>query len=179
MSRARRGDAGAFAIAFEALRPKVFAVACRLVGPDAADDVVMETYLKAWRNLPRFRGTARLSTWLYRITRNCALDHLRRRQRAPEVSADAPDATGRPWLDALPDPRAARPAESIEAAERAERVQSALARLPEIHRAILLLRYADDLAYGEVAAAAGVSIGTVMSRLFHAKRKLKALLENA
>jgi len=83
LERARKGDVEAFAEVFEALRPLVFSVANRLVGPNDAEDVVMETYLKAWQGLPRFRGKSSLKTWLYRISRNCSLDFIRSRQRAP------------------------------------------------------------------------------------------------
>ena len=64
IARARRGDNEAFARMFEQLRPMVFSVACRLVGPDDANDVVMETYLKAWKSLPKFRWGSSLSTWV-------------------------------------------------------------------------------------------------------------------
>jgi RNA polymerase sigma-70 factor (ECF subfamily) len=81
LAAAGKGDMEAFAALFEELRPMVYEVACRLVGPSDADDVVMETYLKAWRAIPRFNRRAALKTWLYRVTYNCALDFLRSRQR--------------------------------------------------------------------------------------------------
>ncbi len=177
--RARAGDADAFAEAFEKLRPRVFAVACRLVGVDAAEDVVMETYLKAWRSIGGFRGQARLTSWLYRITHNCAMDHIRRIGRVMEVSMDAPDAEGHAPLDVVADPRSCHPGDTLEASERASSLDRALACLSSEHRAALLLRYADGLSYVEIAAATGVAVGTVMSRLFNAKRKMRGLLDKA
>ena len=118
-----------------------------------------------------------MSSWLYRITHNCATDHIRRRDRSREVSLDAPDASGRTPRDALADTRGARPSDAIEAAEQALVVDQALACLPDTHRLALLLRYADGFSYAEIAAATGTRIGTVMSRLFNAKRKLQMFLE--
>lgn len=178
IDRARAGDAKAFADAFEALRPNVFAIACRLVGLDAAEDVVMDTYLKAWRGIGGFRGTARLRSWLYRVTYNCAMDHIRRRDRRHEVSLEAPDTEGHSPRDVLPDAHSARPSDAVENAELAAVVDRAMAHLPAAHRTSLLLRYADGFSYAEIAAATGVRIGTVMSRLFHAKRKLRLILES-
>lgn len=170
--RAQQGDADAFAELFEALRPAVHSIAWRQVGPDYADDVVMETYLKAWKALPRFNRRAKLKTWLYRITYNCAMDFLRSRQRSKEVHLVEHDQDSRTIAD-FPDDRQASPAEAFAAGEMRALVAAAVARLAEPHRTTLLLRYADALSYAEVAAATGVSIGTVMSRLFHGRRKLK------
>ena len=165
----------AFAQLFEGLRPKVFAVAFRLVGEDSADDVVMETFLKAWQALPRFRGRASLTTWLYRIAYNCGLDFIRKEQRRRKhVVSD----------DALPDDRTARRAPERDRPDRvaargdsAGVVREALARLTPEHRATLLMRFSDGLSYAEIAAATGVSIGTVMSRLYYGKRRLRAWIE--
>ncbi len=177
IDRARAGDADAFAEVFESLRPRVFAVTCRLVGADAAEDVVMDTYLKAWRSIGGYRGSARLSSWLYRIAYNCAMDALRHRTRLSEVPIDAPDPQGNVPGEALADSRSPHPPETLEAADRALGLDRALAGLAETHRTALLLRYADGLTYAEIAAATGVAIGTVMSRLFNAKRKLRGLME--
>ena len=165
----------AFVELFEPLRGKMHAVASRLVGADDAEDAVMDTFLKAWKALPRFDGRASLSTWLYRIAYNQSLDLIRRRKfrngrRAFGKEADAAllHATDATQPDA---------SDALVRGEAVGEVRQAMALLPDAHRAVLLLRYADDLSYAEIAAATGVSVGTVMSRLFNAKRKLKAALE--
>ena len=175
LRKARQGDIEAFAALFEPLRGKIHAVACRLVGPDEADDVVMDTYLKAWEALPRFGGRSTLSTWLCRIAHNKAMDRLRRRQREAgrEVSGEAADVT----LAVTGDPGQPGADEEVVRGERRALVTEAVDRLGEPHRSVLLMRYADDLSYAEIAAASGVSIGTVMSRLFGAKRKLRVMLQ--
>ena len=82
IQQAAKGDMDAFANAFESLRPGLTVAASRIVGPDDAQDVVMETYLKAWKALPNFNQRSSLKTWLYRIVRNCAIDYTRKRKRS-------------------------------------------------------------------------------------------------
>jgi RNA polymerase sigma-70 factor (ECF subfamily) len=175
LERAQRGDIEAFAEVFEGLRPLVYAVACRLAGPDDAEDVVMDTYLKAWKALPRFRQGSSLRTWLYRISHNCALDYLRNRKRKAETHwDDAPSEGAR--IENVPDGAQRSPAEAMSDRETGHLLTRAMARLSPEHRTSLELRFADEMSYAEIAAATGVSIGTVMSRLFNAKRRLKTIL---
>ncbi|MDD5705412.1 MAG: sigma-70 family RNA polymerase sigma factor [Kiritimatiellae bacterium] len=174
LKRAREGDAEAFAQSFEALRPLVYAVAARLAGPDDAEDVTMETFLRAWQGVRHFDGRASLKSWLYRIAHNCAIDFIRRRQRRREVPPET-DAEGRELIEAMPDKCAAHPASRMEGAETRNLVERALRQLPDEHRVTLMLRYSDGLSYGEIAAATGVPIGTVMSRLFNGKRKMMGI----
>lgn len=180
LGRAQRGDAESFAELFEAMRPRIHAVARRLVGETDAEDVVMDTYLKAWRSLPSFNQLSALGTWLYRIANNCALDALRagKRRNARICPMPADEDAGRVGLEDLPDARQRGPDEQVAYQEEAALVNVALVGLSAEHRATLLLRFADGLAYSEIAAATGVSIGTVMSRIFHGRRKLmKAVRE--
>ncbi len=175
MDQAKRGDMEAFTRLFEPLRPRVFAVACRLVGPTDAEDVVMDTYLRAWKALPAFRGGSTLKTWLMRIARNRALDMIRARHEGARESLSAEDAPAD--VRNLSDPTQPLPGEDLAGREMAGVLDAALGRLDPVHRTTVLLRYADDLSYAEIAAATGVHIGTVMSRLFNGKRKLRALVE--
>ena len=176
MAKARNGDREAFAELFEPLRAKVFSVAYRLVGPDNADDVVMETYLKAWQAIPRFSGRSALMTWLYRIARNCAVDHIRARRRRHESSLTELESDNGE-LTWIADETQKAADVLVAGSELAAEVQEALSRLSDEHRTVLLLRYADGLSYMDIGAATNVSIGTVMSRLFNAKRKLRKELE--
>ncbi len=173
---AQNGNADAFAEAFEPLRQFVFAVACRLVGIDDADDVVMDTYLKAWQALPRFRRGASLKTWLYRITRNCSLDHIRKLKRRKEISIDNEDELY--ITHDVPDDNQPSADTLLAGKETRKTVQIALEKLSDNHRIALQLRYSDDLTYSEIAAVTGVSTGTVMSRLFNGKRKLRKVIES-
>lgn len=176
LRRARNGDAEAFAQAFESLRGAVYAVAVRLAGPDEADDVTMETFLRAWQAVGQFNGRSSLKSWLYRIAHNCAIDAIRKRSRRREV-LPAPDDDGRGPLEQVPDADTPHPARGLERGELRDELDRALQELPEEHRLVILMRYSDGLSYGEIAVAAGLPIGTVMSRLFNGKRKLRNLLE--
>jgi RNA polymerase sigma-70 factor (ECF subfamily) len=175
LNQAREGDMDAFAQLFEPLRRRVYGVARTLVGVEDAEDVVMDTFLKAWRGLPRLRQVGAIRGWLYRIARNCAMDRIRLRQHRGETSLSSnPEETAA--MQDVPDTSQPLPADKIAAAESAETIRAAVGQLPEAHRQVVELRYTDDLSYSEISAALGISIGTVMSRLFNAKRKLRALL---
>jgi RNA polymerase sigma-70 factor (ECF subfamily) len=177
LEQARQGSADAFAALFEQYRPMLTAVASRLAGAADGDDVVMETYLKAWSGLARFGGRAALSTWLCRIVRNCALDICRRQGRENRRRVDSVTAEGADIFANLPDERAGDARRHAETQELGVAVRRAMAKLSENHCTVILLREVDGLSYGEIAAATGASIGTVMSRLFHARFLLRKHIE--
>ena len=152
----------------------VFSVAYRVVGPNEAEDVVMDTYIKAWKAIPGFSGRAAPRTWLCSIAHNCAVDYLRRNNRAADLNDRPLAPTASP--ESLPDPNLRSPLDKMVASETEARIQTALNSLSPEHRVALLLRFAEGLSYSEIAAATGVSIGTVMSRLFNGRRKLMKLL---
>ena len=167
LRRAQQGDSEAFRLLVEAYQTQVYRVALRMCGEAAADDVTQEAFLAAWRALPEFRGTCRFSTWLYRLTTNAAIDCLRREKR----HRDADDLDG----VELPD-GGDTPQEAAERTETQTAVRSALSALSDEHRQVLLLRYMQELDYGEIAVALGISEGTVKSRINRAKARLKELL---
>ena len=138
-------------------------------GGDAAlaEDAAQEAFLAAWRGLPRFRGDSRLSTWLYRLTTNAGIDWLRREKRYRSTD----DVTELELPDDAPSPQ-----EQAEQSETQSAVRRALSRLSEEHRQVLLLRYMQELDYGEIAAALDVSEGTVKSRINRAKGRLRESL---
>jgi RNA polymerase sigma-70 factor (ECF subfamily) len=176
LEKAQNGDVEAFAALFEPLRRSTWLVALRLVGPNDAEDVVMETYLKAWQAIPRFNRRSSLKTWLYRVTYNCAVDFLRAKERRKESSPERADSTESPWAG-MPDEKAITPDKNVETAEFVEMVRQGLDQLSTEHRTTVMLRFVDGLSYSEIAAATGVSVGTVMSRLFYSKRRLRKILE--
>jgi len=175
VGKARLGDMDAFAAVFEGMRADVYKVAYRLVGADDANDIVMDAFLKAWQAIPRFVGRSSLRTWLYRITYNCAIDYLRSRQRRGEESLSS--GSEESGVREVADETSGRPDEIVAGRELAEEMALALSLLPYEHKVTLELRYSDGLSYLEIASATGVSVGTVMSRLFNGKRKLRKLLE--
>jgi len=177
LKQAQEGDMEAFATVFEQFRPLMHTVAYRLVGSDDCDDVVMDSFLKAWRALPTIRDLGAVRTWLCRMVRNTALDLLRKHNRERNhVVENVVDEDGVGILDRIADESSPSADTQGERSELAGQLQQALAGLGEDHRTVVLLREADGLSYKQIAVTTGVSIGTVMSRLFYAKRKLRKLL---
>ena len=177
LKKAKNGDVDAFAEVFESLRPTVFAIACRLAGPTDAEDIVMETYLKAWAALPNYNERSSLQTWLYRIAYNAAMDCLRsrNRRRSKVISENDLENTE---IGELVDERELTPRVKLVKREANSLIRNALSLMDCEHRKTIWLRFADGLSYKEIAAATGVSIGTVMSRIFNGKKKLLKLFNS-
>lgn len=165
--RAARGDAEAFRQLVEAYQTPAYRLAARMCGPDSAEDVTQEAFLAAWRALPEFRGDCRFSTWLYRLVSNAAIDCLRREKKHRDTGdvddLELPD--GGPSLQ-----------EQAERSDTRDAVRRALDRLSLEHRQVLLLRFMQELDYGEIARALDISEGTVKSRINRAKSKLREVL---
>lgn len=165
--RAARGDAEAFRQLVEAYQTPAYRLAARMCGPDSAEDVTQEAFLVAWRALPEFRGDCRFSTWLYRLVSNAAIDCLRREKK----HRDTGDVDDLELPDGGPSPQ-----EQAERSDTRDAVRRALDRLSPEHRQVLLLRFMQELDYGEIARALNVSEGTVKSRINRAKSKLREVL---
>lgn len=169
VAQARGGDASAFEELVQTYEAPVYRLALRMCGGRAEDaqEVAQETFLAAWRGLPRFRGQCRFSSWLYKLTANAAVDHLRREKRWP--AAVPLENAGEPA-----DPHT--PQEELERRELHRAVQQALDRLTPEHREVLLLRQMQGLSYQEIGAALSLEEGTVKSRISRAKRQLRTIL---
>ena len=164
--RSQAGDTEAFGELVTKYRTKIFTMVCCIVGNENdAWDIAQEGFLKAWRSIHRFEGRSSFYTWLYSITVNLTLDSLRRKGRREEVelSDTIPSFLPGPGVD-------------YECTEIREQVDAALARLSPEHRAVVLLKELEDLQYHEIAEVLNLSIGTVMSRLFYARKKLQSML---
>ena len=159
--RAARGDAEAFRQLVEAYQTPAYRLAARMCGPDSAEDVTQEAFLAAWRALPEFRGDCRFSTWLYRLVSNAAIDCLRREKK----HRDTGDVDDLELPDGGPSPQ-----EQAERSDTRDAVRRALDRLSPEHRQVLLLRFMQELDYGEIARALDVSEGTVKSRINQQKK---------
>lgn len=164
--RAKRGDTSAFEALLRQHRTSVLNLARRIVGdPDAAQDVAQETFISAWRQLPRFRGGAAFSTWLYRITVNAARGYLRSHSRRLARDDRYAGLTG-----------AAAPTSDAEAASGGP-VIGLLMQLPEKQRVALALFSIQDLSLEEIAGAAGAPVGTVKAWLSRGRARLRELAE--
>lgn len=168
ISRARGGDREAFGALVEQYRDNVYRLAYRMCGNAYdADEAAQEAFVAAWRALPNFRGDAKFSTWLYRLTTNAAIDVMRREKRHQTVGDGE-------MVDLADD--ADSPQETVERTEQQEAVQKALATLSEEYREVLLLRYMEELDYAEIAEVLQLPSGTVKSRINRAKAALKTAL---
>lgn len=168
-------EASAERHAFEALvrryQRDVYGIALSVLGdPDLAWDAAQECFLKLYRRLATYRGEAPLKAWLSRVALHVALDLRRGRLRIPEVGLE--DRA----LCSLPDD-AHRPDERAALSEDGRRLGEAWSSLGEMHQAILSLRELEGLSYAEIAQALEIPVGTVMSRLFYARRTLRERME--
>jgi len=156
----------------------MYHLAWKMLGsPTDAADVVQEAFLRAFRGLSEFHGKSSFRTWIYRITVHCCLNHLRQRQRRPQMEyldevdhGEAAECEVRLHGE-LPAPDRAAELQDLRAA-----IDNALADLSPNHRLTFVLREYNGLSYKEIADITGVSIGTVMSRLHYARKRLQELL---
>lgn len=173
LARFAAGDRSALDDLFCRYRSVAYRVAHRLLGSEAdALDAVQDGFVNALTHLGRFVGRSSFKTWLLRVVCNAAHDVGRQRKRNERV----PQAPANFSFDDLGTP-APDPADSgLVRADLRRAIDAALARLPEVQRQTFVLHVEGELTYREVADALGISIGTVMSRLFYARQKLKELL---
>jgi RNA polymerase sigma-70 factor (ECF subfamily) len=164
VARSVRGDADSFNQLILRWERPIYALAYRTIGREEdARDVCQETFLRAFRALPAFRGQAKFSSWLYRITLNLCRDWVRRERRAPLVQA--PEGT-----DLVELAGAAQPVESIEDLvarhDLSRAVEAAMARLPEEQRSAIILKEYHGLTFQEIADLSGCPLSTVKTRLY-------------
>jgi RNA polymerase sigma-70 factor (ECF subfamily) len=176
MQRACCGDAKAFDELVTRHREMVYLLAYHILrNEDDALDVAQDVFVKAWHAIGRFDGKASLGAWLKRITTNTAIDVFRRRTRRPQEEFESGPMKIDPASRTTPS-QPAHPGDSIDRAEIGRRIREAFGQLSPEHRAVIVLKEMEDLSYDEIAKAVGCSIGTVMSRLFYARKRLQTLL---
>jgi RNA polymerase sigma-70 factor (ECF subfamily) len=169
-----RGDQRAFREIVERYKKKVYYLALDMAGnPVDAEDISQEVFLKVYRSFATFRKGARLGSWLYRVTYNASIDHLRRRGAAPEpVPDEILELRGRGGAGFLqsdvPEPSAILEADQLQ-----ERISRALEKVSPQEKAVFLLRHYEDLMLKDIATSLGLSIGSVKSYLFRAVRKIQ------
>jgi RNA polymerase sigma-70 factor (ECF subfamily) len=172
VGRIARGDAAALDELFVRHRQLAYRVAYRLLGHEAdALDAVQDGFVNALTHLGRFRGQSSFKTWLLKIVSNAALDIGRVRQRRDTRFVAAPTDE---WPSLVEDETP--PDAGLERADLRVLLANALARLPAAQRQTFVLHVDGELSYKEVAQALGISIGTVMSRLFYARQRLRSFL---
>lgn len=181
VKRCQTGDAEAFDQLVSRYRTRVFGMIYNMVHNEQdAWDLAQESFLKAWKSIARFRGQSSFYTWIYRIVTNVTIDWLRKKQvkgGGAEFNDELQVREVDPAARTVPKADAA-PHERMEQAEIRARIDGAIQQLSPEHRAVILMKEIEDMQYHEIAEALGCSIGTVMSRLFYARKKLQNLLRD-
>ena len=174
LARSQAGERAALEELFRRHRLLAYRVAYRLLGNEAdALDAVQEGFVKVLLHLDSFQKRSSFKTWLLRVISNAALDLGRQRGRQEFLSLDAPEAEECDGPRTLAEEN---PALGLERADLRHLLDEALATLPESQRRTFVLHADAELSYREVAEVLGISIGTVMSRLYYARQKLRAVL---
>jgi len=174
---AKSGDMQAFEELVARYRDRIYVRAYSIMrNEDLAVDLSQNAWVKSWQRLEQFHGEASFPTWLSRIVTNLCLDELRRQKRARMDSIEAmEEATGpvenRMELETID------PIEGLGREELRERIDAALAKLSDKHRTVIVLYEFEQFEYREIAEKMGTSIGTVMSRLFYARKRMASLLK--
>lgn len=178
VAQARSGDTRAFDALVTLHREKIYMHTYHIVrNEEDALDLTQETFIRAWKSLARFDGKASLASWLYRIATNASIDLCRKRQHRSQTTLDAAPLKVDAASHTTPSQPEA-PGTGLDRAEIRRRVEQAFAQLSPEHRAVVSLKEIEDLSYEEIAGRVGCSLGTVMSRLFYARKKLQTLLSD-
>ncbi len=173
---AQRGDMNAFEELVARHRDKIYARAFSMVRhEDDALDLSQEAWVKGWQRLKQFQGEASFLTWMTRIVINLCLDRLRKQKRQRAESLDQLEEESGGVERQMP-VVTTNPTERLERGELRQKIDAALALLSTEHRTVMILHEFQEMEYKEIAKTVGCSIGTVMSRLFYARRKMATLL---
>ena len=173
---AKGGDLQAFEELVARYRDRAYLRAYSIMrNEDLAVDLSQNAWVKAWQRLAQFHGDASFATWLNRIVTNLCLDELRRQKRARMDSIEEIEEATGPVENRM-EIEEVDPMERIAREELRERIDAAMDKLSDNHRTVLVLYEYEQLEYKQIAEKMGTSIGTVMSRLFYARKKMAALL---
>jgi RNA polymerase sigma-70 factor (ECF subfamily) len=181
VKQSQAGNTEAFDQLVSRYRTRVFGMIYNMVHNEQdAWDLAQDSFVKAWKSIERFRGQSSFYTWIYRIIMNVTIDWLRKKQvkgagaefdDAIQLKEINPASRTVPKADPLPHER-------MEQHEIRQRIDAAIAQLTPEHRAVILMKEIEDMQYHEIAESLECSIGTVMSRLFYARKKLQNLLRD-
>lgn len=182
IGKARRGDRDAFRVLVERHARPVFRLAFRMTGNEIdAEDMVQETFLKAWKQIGQFDGRASFGTWLHRICANCSLDYIRARKRKQDLQAVPRTESNRDQTDPLEHVATGAPSPERLAlsSEITAILGPALDELSGMERAAFVLRHYEGLNIEEISAALGVQPGAAKHSVFRAVQKLRRALQPA
>ncbi|MDP3850242.1 MAG: sigma-70 family RNA polymerase sigma factor [Luteolibacter sp.] len=174
MKRIGAGDHAAFRLLVERHQNAVVGTIAKMLGgPNDAEDISQQVFLRIWRHAKRYRPDAKFTTYLYTITRNLVFNETRRRSRKREVSADEREENSHHQIEDRPE---RRPDAELLQAELCKAVDAAIAALPETQRMAVVLRRYEQLPYEEIAEVLQLSVSAVKSLLFRARGTLRETL---
>ena len=172
----RQGQMQAFQVLVERYQNKVVGIAYGVShNQEDANDIAQDVFVKIYRSLKKFRGDSKFYTWLYRITVNMSIDYMRKKKRRQNVTYldEVKIETEAP----MPNIKKTSPKEKLLLKEMYRKILDAIKTLSDDHRVTLVLREMKDLSYQEIAETMNCSVGTVMSRLFYARKKVREKLK--
>ena len=177
IARARSGDERAYSTLLQKYERAVFSICLRMVRDrEEAADLSQESFIKTFSMLERYNPAYAFSSWLFKITSNLCIDHLRRRRIATYAMDDPIDGEGgeiqRQYESDEPDPH-----ESYVRREKMDQLEAAIGELPEHYRIMLVLRHQENLSYEEIAASLEIPLGTVKARIHRAREMLRGVLK--
>ncbi len=181
VQRAQNGDFAAFDALVTKHRGKLYAMIMNMVKNDAdAWDLAQDSFIKAWKALPNFENRSKFSTWLFRISHNVVYDWMRKKNSRSEGELDDQtlDSSDIDMTAATSPKQSPRPDESMEENELRAEIEEALDKLSPAQKETIILREVQGMDYNEIAIIMNCTLGTVMSRLFYARKKLQTLLNH-
>jgi RNA polymerase sigma-70 factor, ECF subfamily len=168
MARIREGDMEALRLLVETHQARIIGTISKMLGSDAeSEDLAQQVFIRIWKSAPRYKPTAKFTTWLFRITRNLVFNELRRKRHFADQAEETPEPTER--ADKKPD-------QVLLGEELQLAIQDAINRLPESQRMAIILRRYEEMPYEEIAKVMGTTIPAVKSILFRARAELRERL---
>jgi RNA polymerase sigma-70 factor (ECF subfamily) len=179
ISRALKGDQNAYTELLKKYKGAIYSFIFKMIPEkEDAEDMVQETFIKAFSALPTFNNEFAFSTWLFKIASNNCIDYMRKK-RLKTYSINKPIESKDGFvIQDLPDPLINPEMEYIES-ERLSNIESAIQKLPKKYRSIIIMRHKEEKSYEEISAELNIPIGTVKARIFRAREKLKKLLKES
>lgn len=173
LKRAKKGDRLAFAELVELYKDKLYNLAYRMLGnPHDAEEAIQEAFMKVYANLARYDDRHKFSTWIFRIASNCCIDRLRKKRGSYSLDASLDDDDSNDLYAILPNPDLL-PEEQITKLETSKELQSAIDQLPPTYRAVIVLKYIEDLSLQEISNILAVPVPTVKTRLHRGREALR------
>jgi RNA polymerase sigma-70 factor (ECF subfamily) len=178
IQRAKEGDRSAFAELVDLYKDRVYHISYRMLGNrQEAEDVAQETFIRVYNNLTSYNPQYKFSTWIYRIATNLSIDYIRRRKQTLSLDADISGSEGLDWHDRFSD-NSLGPEEEVLADEFQNEVQGAIMDLNPKYRAVMVLRYIEDLSLQEISETVKLPISTIKTRIHRGREALRKKLRN-